>query len=58
MSLHLNGTDNVHTVVKGDALEDGSRIKSVKAFVVDGKNNEEAAGGGGDCHRQKDSYVS
>jgi hypothetical protein len=58
MSLHFNTSDLFHCVVKGDMLGDGTRIKSVKAYVVDGKSNEEEAGGGGDCHRQKDSYGS
>lgn len=49
MSLHLGLQ---HYVVKGDDLQDGSRVKSVRAFVVEGKGKEEEAGGAGDCHSQ------
>jgi hypothetical protein len=56
MSLHFNVTGDppTHYVVKGDDLKDRTKIISVKAFVVEGKDNEEEAGGAGDCHRQKD----
>ena len=55
MSVYLGFVS--HDIVRGDKLEDGSRIKSVSAFIVDGKGNEEKAGGGGDCHSQKNSYL-
>lgn len=55
MSLFL-GFHTEHDVVKGDKLEDGSRVKSVRAYVVDGKGNEEEAGGAGDCHSQANEH--